>query len=214
MIKAVLFDYDGTFMNTRDSVLGLWKIFLEKEGNMVLSDDEMSEIFRLPIEASFAKYFPDHTLEEIMDVYKDYQKKYLIPREPFDGMVDLVKNCYDQGYKIGLVTSRQGVSARKGLTNSGVIDMFSSLVTSETCENHKPSKDPIMACVNELGVSTDETVMVGDSLSDLESGKSAGVPIILVGWTEDLDKDNPPDHCPPYAVCETSEEIFDTIQQM
>ena len=214
MIKAVLFDYDGTFMNTRDSVLGLWKIFLEQEGGICPDDHEMSEIFRMPIEASFKKYFPNHTEEEVMEVYRGYQKKYLKPREPFEGMVDLVKDCYNAGYKIGLVTSRQGASARKGLTLTGVLDLFSSLVTSETCENHKPSKDPIMAAVKELGVTTEETVMVGDSLSDLESGKNAGVPIILVGWTEDLDKNNPPKHCLPYAMCETADEIFETIKNM
>lgn len=214
MIKAVLFDYDGTFMNTRDSVLGLWKVFLEEEGGISPSDEQMNEIFRHPIEVSFKKYFPEHTEEEVMEVYRGYQKKYLKPRKPFDGMVELVKECYDAGYKIGLVTSRQGESARKGLTLSGVLDCFSSLVTSETCENHKPSKDPIIACLRELDVNPDEAVMVGDSLSDLESGKNAEVPVILVGWTEDLDKNNPPEHCLPCTVCETADEIYHTIKNM
>lgn len=214
MIKAVLFDYDGTFMNTRDSVLGLWKVFLEDEVGISPSDEQMNEIFRHPIEVSFEKYFPENTNDEIMEVYRKYQKKYLKPRKPFPGMVELVKKCHDAGYKIGLVTSRQGASAIKGLKLSGVFDCFSSLVTSETCENHKPSKDPIIACVRELGVTTNEAVMVGDSLSDLESGKNADVPTILVGWTEDFDKNNPPKHCLPYAVCETADEIYHTIKNM
>ena len=214
MIKAVLFDFDGTFMNTRDAILNGWRYIFDEVKGITVSEKELATIFRVPMNQTLKKYFPEMPVEESMEIYKDYQIKNPQKRVPFKGMPDLVRKCYEEGYKIGLVTSRQLASSTMGLKKSGVFDCFSSLVTAETCENHKPSKDPIVAALNDLHVAPGEAVMIGDSISDLESGKNAEVPVILVGWTQDIDLKNPPEHCLPYAICHTPEEIFKTVKNM
>lgn len=213
MIKCVLFDFDGTLMNTRTGILNSWKhLFMKKEGREITEED-ISDTFGEPLKDSLARIFPDSPVEETLEIYREYGREN--PEQmmkPFEGMPEVVKKLHDHGYKIGLVTSRGSVSSEKGLKDWDMLQYFDVLVTADRCERHKPDAEPALKALAALGASADEALLVGDTPFDLQCGKNAGVRTILAGWTMDVDTENLPEEYPPYRVCATADEIYDIAE--
>lgn len=187
MINTILFDFDGTMMNTRDGIISSWKYLFKKVTGKDVSEEFPKNTFGEPLKDSLKKFFPDIPVEESLEIYRGYQRNHhKTMMVPFDGIVETIKELKKRGYKIGLVTSRGENSATEGLKAAGIIDCFGALVTANSCDKHKPEPEPIWLALEKLEAQKEETVMIGDTMYDLKGAKNAGVKSVLVGWSEDI----------------------------
>ena len=182
---TVVFDFDGTIADTNQLIIGSWQaVFRARRG----VEGEISDIlatFGEPLYYTMEKLFPEFDVEESVDIYRSYQKEIFVDQiEIFPGMKELVLELKERGYKVGIATSRLRASTLLGLNKFGLEDKIDALVTVEDTDKHKPDPEPALICLEKLGSTPDESIMLGDSAYDMGCGKNAGMTTVLVGWSE------------------------------
>ena len=174
MIKAVLFDLDGTLLDTNELIYNSFdKTFKDKLG---------MELKR----------------EEIVDYYREYNEAiHDTMCFAFDGVKELLTSLKDKKIKIGIVTSKRAELAIRGMKIAGIYDFMDIIITPESTELHKPNPDPALKACSELAIEPNEAIMVGDSHYDIYCGKSAGCKTCAVSYTfigMDKLKESEPDY--------------------
>ncbi len=199
-INAVLFDFDGTLMDTNDVILMSWQHTFRTLANREEKEDVLTATFGEPLETTMDRFFPHIPLEESIEIYRQFQRDNfngLITL--FPGMKELIIALKERGYKIGLVTSRLKQTSMEGLEKYGLTKYFDAIVTPEDTTKHKPDPEPVHIALRKLGARPDQAVMLGDTLFDIMCAKNAGVRSVLVAWSlalagktkADLGKDAP-----------------------
>lgn len=183
MINTVLFDFDGTLVNTNDVIIASWQYtyrhYLGKEESL----ERITSCFGEPLLITMEREFPGVDPEEAADVYREYQKlKADELVKVFEGIPELLEALKQAGYRIAIVTSRTRESAERYLDMLGLGDYFEDMVSCEDTNIHKPNPEPILLCLKKLGISRDEAIMVGDSPFDIKCANNAEVKSVLVDW--------------------------------
>lgn len=176
MIKAVLFDLDGTLLNTNDLIFNSFKHTFNTMLDMNPSDEEIKSTYGRPLETTFGAYTKDsEELEKIINEYRRYNKLHHDEMcSPFEGAFELITSLKNKGIKTAIVTSKRRDLVERGLTLGKMIEHFDAIITPEDTEKHKPNPEPAIKACELLGVNPDEAMMVGDSSYDLICGKKAG----------------------------------------
>jgi pyrophosphatase PpaX len=102
--------------------------------------------------------------------------------KPYEGVVDEIRRVQEAGKRLGVVTSKLRDGAMRGLRISGLDDVFDIVIGCDDVTHSKPHPEPVLKAVDELGVRSAETVFVGDSRHDMESGRAANVKTAAVLW--------------------------------
>ncbi|MGV3026255.1 pyrophosphatase PpaX [Clostridium thermobutyricum] len=197
MIKAVLFDLDGTLLDTNELVYRSFNYIFNEKLNLNFDKNKIGENYGRPLEESFSKITENK--EEIESLIKEYRKYNLEIHDdlcrPFIGTEILLNFLKDNGIKIGIVTSKKEDVAKRGLEISNLMKYIDIFVSPEHTKKHKPDGEPVIYALKKLGVKREDAIMVGDSPYDLLSGKNAGVKTCGVNYTmidiNELKKVNP-----------------------
>ena len=204
-VKSVIFDLDGTLIDSIDIYFTIVENALEKLGLPVVSRDKIlaaaeSENFKwelvLPQEVLKQK---ENIIAEawaaINEIAPPMFEKNL---KLIQGADSILQNLATQGLKLGLVTSTQNrylQTKMQPLKDAGVEDVFAVIITSDDVEKRKPDPEPLIACVRRLDMDADNCVYVGDTATDMKAGKAAGMRTVgvLTGFDEYavLEKEKP-----------------------
>lgn len=209
--KAVLFDFDGTIMNTNNIILDSWRhTFLKKKGYE--PDTEMIyKTFGEVLSETMERFFPDEDVEEMVDIYRQYQKDLFYDAiEIFPGMQELILDLRKAGIKTAIVTSRFLNSTDIGLGKYGLENAFDAIVSAEDTDIHKPNPEPCLICLKKLGIEPKDAIMIGDSKYDVLCARNTGVDSVLVSWTVTLDEDQIKDLAPDYCI-DRADEMLDIV---
>lgn len=207
MIKAVLFDFDGTLMNTNDLIFESYGYAFRQVLGRDVTDEEIHNMYGKPLYSSLAKYGDKQ--DEIYRVYREYNEKNhdrLV--KFFDGAAEGVRILHENGYKLAVVTSKREVTLKRGIKLLGLEDCFDVLITPADTDKHKPDPTPVLVACERLGVKPGESVMVGDSVFDLQCGKGAGTKLAAVTYSTTFDALK--EYHPEYVV-DTLAELADII---
>lgn len=181
---TVLFDFDGTIMDTNDVILKSWQYTFMSLENREADEDELKKTFGEPLDITISRFFPEVPVEKSIEIYRSYQRDHF--RELitlFPGMKELLKVLKKQGYKIGLVTSRLYNTTVQGLEKYQIKEYFDAIVTPEDTDRHKPDPEPVLIALEKLGSIPENAVMLGDTLFDIKCAGNAGVESVLVSWS-------------------------------
>lgn len=182
--KAVLFDFDGTIMNTNDIIIQSWQHTFRTIEGKERPLHEITPSFGEPLSITMAKFFPERNTEEMVSTYRDYQRSvYTEKVHMFPGIADVIKTLKENNYLVAIVTSRLWESTKQGLYKFDIAHMFDAVVSAEDTAVHKPDPAPCLICLEKLGVKPQEAIFVGDSGFDVLCAKNAGVQSVLVGWS-------------------------------
>lgn len=173
MIKAVLFDLDGTLINTNELIIESFEHTFEILKNEYPDRNEIISWFGEPLFVTMSKFFDN--VDEAVDVYRKFNLKYHDERiSIYDNTQKMLGELNKRGCKAGIVTSKNKSTALRALELLEIKDYFNVIVTSDDVKNHKPHKEPVLSACNSLSVSPEEALMVGDSIYDIISGRDAG----------------------------------------
>lgn len=183
MIKAVLFDLDGTLINTNDLILKSFKHTFKTILDLEPTEEEITMNYGRPLQEIFKSY-DENRIEEMINCYRkinlelhdDECKEFA----DVDLMLQTLKN---KGIKIGVVTSKKSDMAERGAKLMGIFKYFDTFITPEVTIRHKPEGEPVLKACENLGVSPSEALMVGDSPYDILAGKNAGAKTCGVKYT-------------------------------
>lgn len=183
MIKAVLFDLDGTLINTNELILKSFKHTFKTILDLEPTEEEITINYGRPLQEIFKSY-DENRIEEMINCYRkinlelhdDECKEFA----DVDLMLQTLKN---KGIKIGVVTSKKSDMAERGAKLMGIFKYFDTFITPEVTIRHKPEGEPVLKACENLGVSPGEALMVGDSPYDILAGKNAGAKTCGVKYT-------------------------------
>ncbi|MDR1271808.1 MAG: HAD-IA family hydrolase [Clostridiales Family XIII bacterium] len=183
-IDTVLFDFDGTLVDTNELILNSWMYAIEKLTDRKADPDEVMRTYGEVLSDSMNKLLPEVSAEVAIETYRAYQKdKYLSSIKLYDGAEPVLKRLKEKGFKTAVVTSRLKVSTMLGLEHFGLTEYFDAIVTANDIENHKPSPEPLQTALAEIGGIPEKAVMVGDTKHDICAAKNAGVISVLVDYS-------------------------------
>lgn len=183
-IKAVLFDFDGTIMDTNEVIINSWQHTFrnltgkEADVNMLLGT------FGEPLEISIDKMLPEFSRDDAMRIYREYQYcnfKGLISL--FPGVVEVLRELKEKDIKTAIVTSRLRRTTMEGIEKFDLHDFFDTVITMEDTKKHKPDAEPAFEALRRLDIEADRAIMVGDSKFDIMCARNAGVKSVLVDWS-------------------------------
>jgi pyrophosphatase PpaX len=194
---AVLFDLDGTLIDSIELILNSAKhAFRDRDGH-VPSDAEWLTGVGIPLVTMFRRYARDEAdVDVLIAKYREYQlanHDRLV--SSYERVVETVNGLRDRGHPLGIVTSKTVWLAQRGLENVGLGSHFDVIVGCDTCEKHKPDPGPVLFALDKLGYAPHEAVFIGDSIYDMQAGNAAGVTTIAALWgpfsRDELSPSNP-----------------------
>lgn len=202
MINTILWDFDGTLLNTNDVILESWQHTYEHYYGKRMPVEHITKCFGEPLLVTMSREFPDVPPRDSAEVYREYQKDIAYTwAKSIPGVFELVEYLKNKGYKQCIVTSRTTESTLRYLDLFDKKDLFDGMVTCDDTEKHKPEPEPILLGLEKMKSAKDEALMIGDGVFDIKCANNAGVKSVLVGWRI-TDTDN--------AVIEDAVHDFET----
>lgn len=203
----VVFDWDGTMMDTTALITKSIQYAAREMGLKVPSDDLASSIIGLDWKNALAIAVPDLPLGRAEEFAAHYRAHY-VPNEEqvylFPGMEALVRELKASGVTVAVATGKSRRGLNRVLELTGLTDVFFTTKTADVCAP-KPNPDMLEEIAIETGVDKARTVMVGDTTHDLYMAKHYGCDGIGMTWgamrTEDLVK------AEPVAIVGNAEEL-------
>lgn len=211
-ITTVLFDFDGTIMDTNGLIINSWQHTFRTIEGRERPEAEIIATLGEPLVLSMKNLLPKVPTEEAIEIYRSYQHgNFSDEISIFPGMDYLIRKLKQQGYKMGIVTSRMTNTTIQGLDKFGLRECFESIVTCDHTEKHKPDPEPVYIALQQLGSKAEEAIMVGDTKFDILCAKNAGVLSVLVGWAFAMSEaERTGEHAPEYII-ERAEDLFKLI---
>lgn len=183
-IRTVLFDLDGTLIDSVRLILDSYHHTLATHGLPPRTDAEWLEGVGTPLTAQLAAWGHDPaTLEALIATYREFNLQHhdrMVTVYP--GVVDVVRALKEDGVATGLVTSKNRAGAVRGLTLARLQALMDVLVCADEVDNPKPHPEPVEKAVRLLRAEAATTIYVGDSIHDMRSGRAAGVRTAAVLW--------------------------------
>lgn len=174
----IVFDWDGTLMDSVDWIVHCIQQAAARCGCSVPEARAIRDIVGLSIENAMKQLFPDEEAEIRQKIAADYGKaffsKQISQDDLFPGVHEMLEQLRGQGYRLAVATGKKSSGLREAINATGVTDLF----CTTRCADQTASKpNPLMLdeIVAELGVDKQRTLMVGDSVHDLQMALNAQV---------------------------------------
>ena len=188
MKKAVIFDLDGTLIDSLPDVLGALNPVLAGVGRRAVTLDEGTLMVGGEAEPLIERAFAltgESLAEADIHVHVDafaanYQAVPVRHTRIFDGAVPALEELASHGYRLGICTNKPHESALSVLKALDLDKHFASCIGKAARPFNKPDRRHYDAVAEALGVAPDNSLYVGDSETDVETARNAGVPIVLV----------------------------------
>lgn len=181
--KYVLFDLDGTLIDTNKLIIDSFKHTYKTCLGLEVEEQEILKYFGEPLIVTLKRYSEERS-DELFKAYIEYnESRHDDTVVMFEGIHELLEELDKQGFILALVTSKRRKVALMGLDLFDIKKHFKAILALEDTELHKPNPAPVVKALELLGAKPDEAVMVGDSIFDIHCAHGAGVKAVLVKWS-------------------------------
>jgi pyrophosphatase PpaX len=182
--RAVLFDLDGTLIDSIELIVNSARHAFEKCGHPMPTREEWVADLGLPLRAMFGRFIADESqLADLVAGYREYQlanHDRLV--RPYEEVEATLRALRERGFALGVVTSKAEPLAHRGLAHVGLDGLFDLVVGLESCARHKPDPEPVRIALDRLAVAPGAATFVGDSPHDMSAGRAAGVTTVAALW--------------------------------
>ncbi|HEY8348517.1 MAG TPA: HAD family hydrolase [Clostridiales bacterium] len=182
MYELIIFDIDGTMIDTAEVVKKSYSYGMYEELGRDLTDEEVARAFGVPTIQAM-EILGARNIEKACGRYFESLFKYYREGVPlFEGIEELLQELKRRGVKCGIVTSRNRDEVANDTTLSSVMKYFSLIVTAEDTKKHKPEAEPVLKLMELAGVVPAGVIYIGDTYFDYMCAKNAGIDFALASW--------------------------------
>lgn len=210
---VVIFDVDGTLLDTRELInQSFIHTFKKYKPEYKLSKEELDKFFGPSLKESFAKYFKEEDIEDIILFYREYNhsnhQQYV---KVIDGVKPLLEKLKKENYDLAVASNKMSLSVKFGLQQLGLEEYFNTIVCSDDVGVAKPSPDMILRCCENLNRGHDEIVYVGDTLVDIQTCKNIGA--FSIAYVYDENNKDELLNANACRVVDNMEDIYDILKE-
>jgi HAD superfamily hydrolase (TIGR01509 family) len=185
MIKAIIFDFDGTMMDTESTAFRIWREIYESH-DQELTIEKWAECIGIP-NSGFDPYEDLAELtslpfdrNEIAIAIRTSESEYNKGLPLLPGIENMILTAKSMGLKLGIATSADHAWIEEHLGRKALLDRFDAIICREDTLRHKPFPEPYLAAVERLGCTPDEAIAIEDSPNGIRSAKAAGLFCVAV----------------------------------
>ena len=198
-IFTILFDLDGTLVDTAPDLMRAHNHVMKKFGYPTKSTEEIRNLVGQGAGAmlgrsiwgqakkEFGKVQNEKIKKEMIDAFVDYYGKNIMNESTLiNGVKEFLKWCKEKNISMAVCTNKQEHLAIDLLKKIGIYDYFEYVAGSNTFDYCKPDPRHLTNVIEILGGEIKRSIMIGDSETDANAGKNAGIPVVLLedGYTE------------------------------
>lgn len=186
-IKAVIWDLDGTLLNTLDDLAASTNAALEANGLPMRTTDEVRRFVGNGVHKLIERAMPEmgaqhpkfqQTLDAFIAHYGEHSRERT---RPYDGILDALDALSKLGMKHAIVSNKVDFAV-KALSREYFGDRMLSAVGDDPSRAKKPAPDSVWEAMRQMNVTAQEAVYIGDSDVDVITARNAGIPCIAVTW--------------------------------
>ncbi len=183
-IKLIIFDLDGTLVDTSGDITNALNYALKPYGRRDLTVEDTIKMVGEGITRLIEKLLENERIQKRDTVIKrflDYYSEHLVD---FSTLYPHVRETLEKlnGYKKAVISNKREYLSTRLLDKLDLLKYFDLVVGSDTTSERKPSAIPVIYVFTKLGVNPDESIIVGDSNYDIEAGKKAGLKTVAVTY--------------------------------
>jgi phosphoglycolate phosphatase len=186
-IKTVLFDLDGTLIDTAPDMAAALDLLCAEENRAPLPFEKIRPVVSNGSAAIVGLAFGDvtdeaklqHLKQRYLDIYKD---NICIHSMPFKGIEKVLAHIEQHGLNWGVVTNKPGWLTLPLMQSLQLAQRAVTIVSGDTTQNSKPHPDPMHHACDEARSVSAECLYVGDARRDIEAGKNAGMKTLVAGY--------------------------------
>ena len=185
-VEAVIFDLDGTLLNTLEDLTDSVNVALEQYHLPTRSLEEVRSFVGNGLRNLMIKATPKGEatpgFEELFMYFKDYYKSHCdIKTAPYDGILELMKELKGRGIKMAIVSNKYDLGV-KALNEKFFAEYTQVAIGEREGISRKPAPDSVNEAIRLLGVEKAHTIYVGDSDVDIQTAKNADIRCVSVSW--------------------------------
>ncbi len=188
MKKAVIFDLDGTLLNTLDDLADSTNYALSKFGYPTRTIEEVRQFVGNGVAKLIERAIPDGknnpNFEKCLSIFKEnYAQNMYNKTAPYNGIIEMLSNLKSKGIKIAVVSNKFDLAVKELCKKyfEGFIDFAAGENEAQGIKK-KPAPDTVISVLNEFNFAPEDAVYVGDSDVDIMTAKNSKMPCISVTW--------------------------------
>lgn len=186
MYNIVIFDLDGTLLNTLEDLKDAVNAALRQYDYPERDLEEVRNFVGNGAKVLIERAVPEHTsiedTKECLESFRAYYKEHCKDKtKPYNSIIELLKTLREMGIKIGVVSNKFD-AATKELCKDFFQDKIDVAIGETAQISKKPAPDSVWKAIEELGGEREQAIYVGDSEVDIQTAKNAGIPSVSVTW--------------------------------
>lgn len=188
MKKTVIFDLDGTLLNTLDDLADSTNYALSRFGYPTRTIEEVRQFVGNGVAKLIERAIPEGknnpNFEKCLSIFKEnYAQNMYNKTAPYNGIIEMLSNLKSKGIKIAVVSNKFDLAVKELCKKyfEGFIDFAAGENEAQGIKK-KPAPDTILSVLNEFNFAPEDAVYVGDSDVDIMTAKNSKMPCISVTW--------------------------------
>lgn len=182
MFRYLLFDLDGTILDTNELILTSFEHTLQQCLNYDVQRSELMKIFGEPLRKQMAYFCPER-VDELCQAYRDFYAEHASKlTKTFPGVKETLAQLQREQIPMGVVTNKYRAPTEIALQEFGLMPHIDYIVSGDEVKNAKPHPEAILRAMELMNARPENILMVGDSPLDLEAAHRAGIQAALVRW--------------------------------
>ena len=188
MKKAVIFDLDGTLLNTLDDLADSTNYALSRFGYPTRTIEEVRQFVGNGVAKLIERAIPEGknnpNFEKCLAIFKEnYAQNMYNETAPYNGIIEMLSNLKSKGIKIAVVSNKFDLAVKELCKKyfEGFIDFAAGENEAQGIKK-KPAPDTVISVLNEFNFASEDAVYVGDSDVDIMTAKNSKMPCISVTW--------------------------------
>ncbi|MEK0312216.1 pyrophosphatase PpaX [Cohnella sp. 56] len=183
-IEAVLFDLDGTIVDTNELIIQSFLSCLQGIVPPEFGREQIIPIMGQTLVSQLQQFSGREQVEDLIAGYRAYNMAHHDDMVSlFPGVLEVVPMLKSAGLKLGVVTTKMRPTTERALKLLGLYDYMDTIVTLDDVEHAKPHPEPVEKALRALDVAPEQAIMVGDSTVDIGSALAAGSYAVGVSWS-------------------------------
>jgi pyrophosphatase PpaX len=183
-IAAVLFDLDGTIVDTNELIIQSFLHALKGVVPETFGREHIIPSMGMPLTYQMQHFSGREDVDDLVRAYREYNiARHDEMVELFPGVAEVLPQLRANGFKLGVVTTKMRPTTECALKLLGIYEHMDTIVTLDDVEHAKPHPEPVQKAIRALGSEPAATMMVGDSAVDIESALRAGAVPVGVAWS-------------------------------